>query len=78
MKNQENWDFAQRFSSIQFLKSSVVLILISIAGIYTDFNQTLDISLACIFLAAAILYPVYKTQKALKEFENYEKDHTNR
>lgn len=76
-KNQELWDFAQGFCSIQFLKSTVVLLLISIVGLYTSFSENLDTVLAFVFLGAAIAYPIYKTEKALKEIEQHEKDNSN-
>ena len=77
MKNQEYWDFAQSFSSVQFLKSTVVLLFVSIVGLYTSFSDNLDTTLAFVFLLAAIAYPIYKTEKALKEIEQHEKDNSN-
>jgi uncharacterized membrane protein len=74
MKSQERWNFAQGFCSIQFLKSTVVLLLVSIIGLYTSFSPALDTTMAFVFLGLAIVYPVYKTEKALKEIEQHEKD----
>lgn len=78
MKNQNNWEFAQSFSSIQFLKSSVVLLLVSLIGLYLDLNKTLDTVLAFAFLALSLAYPIYKTETALKQIEQHEEDNQNR
>lgn len=77
MKNQKNWEFAQSFSTIQFLKSTLILIVVSIVGLYIELEETTDLTLAFVFLAAAICYPIYKTEKALKEIEQHEKDNSN-
>lgn len=78
MKNQNNWEFAQSFSSIQFLKSSVVLLLVSLIRLYLDLNKTLYTVLAFAFLALSLAYPIYKTETALKQIEQHEEDNQNR
>ncbi|KAA3642432.1 MAG: hypothetical protein DWP98_14195 [Bacteroidetes bacterium] len=78
MKNQELWDFAQTFSAIQFLKSAVILIFVSIIGLFTNLDHSIDVLIASLILAAAILYPIYKTENALKQIDNYENNHSNK
>lgn len=77
MKNQQNWNIAQTFSAIQFLKSSILLLFVAIIGLFTNLDQDIDMLLASIILVAAIVYPIYKTEKTLKKIEHYENNHSN-
>lgn len=71
MKSKERWDFAQRFSSIELIKISVLLILFSLIGIvyYPSKGLAMVLGFALFFLSIVIL--IIRVEKAIKErFDN--------
>ena len=70
-KTQENWDFAQKYAGIQMAKSGVVLIFIALALWLFEIIDTPVGGLGfCGCLIVGVIYPVFATEKALKQFEN--------
>ena len=74
MKNIENWRFAQKYSSYRMLASGVFLMLISFVFPYLKLTETQAVSTAIILLVASVIYMLFKTEKALKQFENQKKN----
>jgi uncharacterized membrane protein len=71
MKNQERWDFAQRYSGIKMLQSGLFLIAFSLLNFFMKLNEDLQLifSLIAIVLVIAILF--FTTEKAIKKnFQN--------
>ena len=67
METQEQWDFAQRYSSIMMLKCGIGMILISLIGPFLTGVDAAFLSISAIvvlLLPVAILF--YKTEKAIK------------
>lgn len=71
MKNQERWDFAQKRSSLQFMRLGTLLIVISIFGIFFNPNPLIGVlvGLSCLIIISLIL--IISVEKSLKsKFEN--------
>ena len=69
-KNQQNWDFSQKYSGIKLAQGGGVLIFISILLMVLDIDHTPVGGLGysgC--LLVSVIYPIYATEKALKHFE---------
>jgi uncharacterized membrane protein len=66
MKNQKNWDFSQIYSSHQFIKIGIVLIIISIASLFSNqvfFYNPIYISSVIII---TFIYGIVRTEYAIK------------
>jgi uncharacterized membrane protein len=66
MINQENWTFAQKYSSIKMIQTSLFLLLISCLGFFITFQQITQNSIAFASIAIGIVYMFFTTEKALK------------
>ena len=67
MKNQEQWNFAQLYSSNLMIKLGVILCLLSILGFFVQCaeNIALSIALAVFILFCVIL--IWNTEMAIKK-----------
>ena len=71
MKNQQRWDFAQKFSSIEMIKLSILLMLSGVIGliIKTDGLIGMIIGLALLIMMVIILF--FRVESAIKnEFKD--------
>jgi len=68
MKSIERWTFAQRFSSILMVKSGLVLMAISIGGLFVSVSKTVDTIAAAVCVIIAIALLILRTESRLKEF----------
>lgn len=69
MKNEENWDFAQRYSAKEMMKVGVVYLLLVATSPVIPTQSTIVIVPGMVLLFGFCFYPVYTTEKALKKFE---------
>lgn len=67
MKNKAQWDFAQHYSAKQLIKSGFWYTLSALPFLFVDWDIVVDIVLSFVLLAVFIGYPIYKTEKALKD-----------
>ncbi len=67
MKNKEQWKFAQTFSSKQLIKSGFWYTLSAFPFLFFELNHIPAFIISMLILAVFIGYPVYTTEKALKE-----------
>ena len=66
MKNQENWRFAQKYSSIKMLLSGFFLMLISCLGFFKTIEDNTQKVIGIVTLVVVIGYLFFKIEKALK------------
>jgi uncharacterized membrane protein len=66
MRNQENWTFAQKYSSIKMIQTSLFLLVISCLGFFTSFQHVTQNSIAFVSISIGIVYMFFTTEKALK------------
>ncbi|MDD3004329.1 SdpI family protein [Flavobacterium sp.] len=72
MKNQEVWDFSQRFSSQKMLESGIQLIIISFLPIFFKIDEVVNIIIALLLCLGTCIYIIVATEKAIKKnFPNF-------
>ena len=65
MKSQQAWDFSQKYSAKEMIKSGIILALFSLLGLAFPANSaSLIISVALIVIAAILL--IVRTERAIK------------
>jgi len=70
MKNQEVWDFAQRYSGIRMIEVGLFLMLISFVNVFLklDVNEGfLQIAVGITFILVGVIYLFFSTEKAIKK-----------
>ncbi len=71
MKNQQVWDFAQRYSGIKMLQSGVALVAISFVNLFLNLNESLQVGFGLSLVILPCIYLVFSTEKAIrKNFPN--------
>lgn len=67
MKNQENWDFAQRFASKEMMKLGLVLAAFCGLAFVTDFSNSTNLILG-LFLAVIVIFIFFlRVEKAIRK-----------
>lgn len=67
MKSKEHWDFAQQFSSKQIIKSGFWYTLSALPFLFIEVGEIASFVISMLILALFIGYPIYITEKTLKE-----------
>ena len=67
MKNQQVWDFAQRYSGIKMVQGGLILILISGTNLLFNFSESAQLWLGLSLLILPCLYLFFSTEKAIKK-----------
>lgn len=71
MKSKDRWDFAQRFSTIQMIKGSIVLITVSLCGYFIDLPESINVSVGIVMIVIMVAYLFITTERAIrKRFSN--------
>ena len=71
MKNQERWNFAQKFSAIEMLKLGAFLMLASLLALVTNFSNSLNLIVAVSLALIGLTILFVKVEKAIKrKFSN--------
>lgn len=67
MKNQERWDFAQRYSAREMMRLGGVLCALSVLGLFGMLNETWGVisGLAALILVVVLL--LVRTERAIRE-----------
>ena len=66
MKNQENWDLAQRFSSQLMLKQGLILLLLAFILTLLPVPMELATVISLLFLVTSVIILFVQTEKRLK------------
>lgn len=66
MHSKEQWDFAQKYSSLQMMKAGAFLIAISFAGKLYPLENIWQTALSIALIVAAVIYMLFTTEKAIK------------
>ncbi|MFN3752782.1 SdpI family protein [Flavobacterium sp.] len=67
MKNQQVWDFSQRYSGIKMIQVGLVLVTISFLNFFLDLAEGLQVGLGLTLVILACLYLFFATEKAIKK-----------
>ena len=67
MKTQERWDFAQRYSTLQMLKGSIALIVVSLVGWVIPAGTAAKVSVGIVLIVLMVLYLFISTERAIKK-----------
>lgn len=71
MKNQQVWDFSQRYSGIKMVQSGLVLIALSFLIVLINLNESFQLSLGFSSVIIACAYLFFATERAIrKNFPN--------
>jgi uncharacterized membrane protein len=67
MKNQERWDFAQRFSSLRMIEGGLFLIFFSFLKLAFPFLVDIEMTISITALFLVVIYLLLTTELALKK-----------
>lgn len=67
MKNQEVWNFSQKFSSIKMIQSGLFLVAISFLGMLFHPNETVQLIVGIGLSILVCVYLFFTTEKAIKK-----------
>ena len=67
MKNQKNWDFAQKYSPLVITKSGLAVLASSLLAFVTEFGEIIGSVIGLAIVIAGAIYPIIKTERAIKE-----------
>lgn len=67
MKNQQVWDFAQKYSSVKMLQIGLFIFAISFLNLIVDINQFQATIIGIALLILACIYMMIMTEKAIKK-----------
>ncbi len=71
MKNQERWNFAQKFSAKEMMKLGTFLTLISLLAFITNFDNSINLVIALSLTLTGIAILFINVEKAIKaKFNN--------
>lgn len=72
MSSQENWDFAQVYSSKEMIRQGLAFIGLGIISLFTGFNEMTSMIFALLLIIGSVILLLYKTEKKLKQNFNNE------
>lgn len=67
MKNQEIWDFSQKYSAVKMLQIGLLIFAVSFLNLIVDINQFQATILGIALLILACIYMMMMTEKAIKK-----------
>lgn len=67
MKNQEVWDFSQRFSSQKMLESGIGIIILSFLPLFFNIDEVINIIISQLLCLGNCVYMIAATEKAIKK-----------
>lgn len=71
MKNQEVWDFSQRYSGIKMFQLGLIMFCLSFINVLFNFNESAQLWIGLPLLILSSLYLIFTTEKAIrKNFPN--------
>jgi len=66
MRNQETWNFAQRYAAIRGLQGSVFLLAVSSLSAFFDIRPDVQIAIGVISILLFLIWIMYTTEKTIK------------
>ncbi|WP_226064235.1 SdpI family protein [Kaistella polysaccharea] len=71
MKNQERWDFSQKFSAKELMKLGGLLAGSSLLALITNFNDSINLIIGLFLMVAMVIILFFRVEKAVKtKFRN--------
>jgi uncharacterized membrane protein len=67
MKNQQVWNFSQKYSAVKMLQMGLVLLVFSLFPVLLDISQEQTSFLGIVLLILACVYMIITTEKAIKK-----------
>lgn len=67
MKNQESWDFAQKFSSKKMIISGVLLTLIGLIISIISLDNQLQLYVSLLLIGLSLFWMIFTTENQLKK-----------
>lgn len=77
MKSQINWDFAQVYSTKLLIQYNFIYLIIGCLGLFIEMREMIGIIISIASLILCLGLMIYKTEKALKQFEQHENNNRN-
>lgn len=66
MKNQQTWDFAQRYSGLKMIQIGFILIAFSLLNIFMQLNEGLQLAFGFTSIILVLAYFFLTTEKAIR------------
>lgn len=66
MKNQERWDFAQKYSAKEMMKLGGILTLSSVLVFITNFNHSINLIIGVSLMTLVVIILLIKVETAIK------------
>lgn len=70
MKNQLNWDIAQKTSSVKMIQSSLLIIALSFLKSIFNFSENINLVIGILIIIVGVIKIFYFTEKEIKKYEN--------
>ena len=63
----DKWNFAQTYSAVQLIKSGIIGASIAVGVMMPGLDEFKNVYVGLFFVLVLVIYPVYKTEKAIKQ-----------
>lgn len=67
MKSKSRWDFAQKYSAKQMIKSGGIMLLLSLLGYFINFSTLTAMNIGLGILLLVVFLLLFRVEKAIKE-----------
>lgn len=67
MKSQKRWDYAQRYSAIEMMKFSVLLMLTSLAGLWYHPDDAVATIIIVVFILMTAALLIVRVERAIRK-----------
>lgn len=67
MKNQQQWEFAQRYAAGAMARAGIAMIMLSLSGFFIEIDKLVKEGLGMFLLLGACVYMIVSTEKAIKK-----------
>ncbi len=67
MENQEKWNFAQNYSSIEMMKLGILLTFSCVLNLFTKFDNLTNMIIGLGLMVSMVILLFYRVEKAIKE-----------
>lgn len=67
MKNQQIWDFAQRYSGIKMFQSGLALVAISFVNLFLNLSEGFQVSLGLSLVIVPCIFLFFATERAIRK-----------
>jgi uncharacterized membrane protein len=69
MKNQSNWDIAQKTSSVKMIQGSILIIALSFLKSIFNFSENTNLIIGISIIIVGVVYIFYFTEKEIRKNE---------